>query len=51
MQEKKDSYKLGVTTYRVPNLQTLTLPLTRVGDTILAGRSEEEIKVFRLIPD
>lgn len=39
-----------MSTYRVPDLQTLTLPLTRVGYAILAGSSEEEIKVFRLIP-
>lgn len=38
-------------TYRVPDLQALALPLTRVGYAILAGGGEEEIKVFRLIPD
>jgi hypothetical protein len=42
---------LGASTYRVSNLQALTLPLTRVGYTILAGSSEEEIKIFRLIPN
>lgn len=38
-------------TYRVSNLQALTLPLTRVGYTILAGGSEEEVKIVRLVPD
>lgn len=42
---------MGVRTYRVPNLQAFTLPLARVGHTILAGSSEEEIKILRLIPD
>jgi len=40
-----------VRTYRVPDLQALALPLTRVGYTVLAGSSEEEIKILRLIPD
>lgn len=50
-QANKNAYKVGMNTYRVPDLQTLTLPLTRVGYAILAGGGEEEIKVFRLIPD
>lgn len=50
-QGNKNSYIVGLNTYRVPDLQTLALPLTRIGYTILAGGGEEEIKVFRLIPD
>ena len=50
-QANKNSYKVGVNTYRVPDLQPLALPLTRVGYAILAGGGEEEIEVFRLIPD
>ena len=42
---------MGVRTYRVPNLQAFTLPLARVGHTILAGSSKEEIKILGLIPD
>lgn len=42
---------MEVRTYRVPNFQAFALPLARVGHTVLAGSSEEEVKILRLIPD
>lgn len=43
--------KWEVRTYCVPDLQAFTLPLTRVRYTVLAGSSEKEIDILRLIPD
>lgn len=52
MPDAKDSSQtLAVNTHRVSNLQALTLSLIGVGQAILAGGSEEEIQILRLIPD